>query len=113
MLETVLSVPSETRTRAMLRRMLALMTMVVALGLSVGAEQARKPEATSLLGKPLYAAEQPPETRAKLEENLAAAKKELEKAPNSTEAAIWVARSTMSSASRCVSPAESPPSRKA
>ena len=78
----------------MLRRMLALMTMVVALGLSVGAEQARKPEATSLLGKPLYAAEQPPETRAKLEENLAAAKKELEKAPNSAEAAIWVGRRT-------------------
>ncbi len=68
--------------------------MLVALGLSIGAEQARKPEATSLLGKPLYAAEQPAETRAKNEENLAAAKKDLEKDPNSADAAIWVGRRT-------------------
>ena len=70
------------------------MLFVVALGLSITGGQARKPEATSLLGKPLYAAEQPPETRAKLEENLAAAKKDLEKDPNSAEAAIWVGRRT-------------------
>ena len=68
--------------------------MVIATGLSVGAGQARKPEATSLLGKPLYAAEQPPETRAKLEENLAAAKKDHESNPGSADAAIWVGRRT-------------------
>ena len=77
----------------MLRRMWQLM-MLVALGLTVGADQARKPEATSLLGKPLYAAEQPAETRAKNEENLAAAKKDLEKEPGSADAAIWVGRRT-------------------
>ena len=68
--------------------------MLMTLTLSVGGEQARKPEATSLLGKPLYSAEQPPETRAKLEENLAAAKKDLEKDPGSADAAIWVGRRT-------------------
>jgi tetratricopeptide (TPR) repeat protein len=74
--------------------MLPLMIILVALGLSVSGQQSRKPEATSLLGKPLYAAEQPPEQRAKLEADLAAAKKELEQAPNSAEAAIWVGRRT-------------------
>ena len=57
-------------------------------------EGKQKPEATSLLGKPLYAAEQPAETRAKNEENLAAAKNEFDKDPNSAEAAIWLGRRT-------------------
>ena len=67
---------------------------IVVLIVSSSPAQARKPEATSLLGKPLYAAEQPAETRVKLEENLAAAQKGLEKDPASADAAIWVGRRT-------------------
>ena len=59
-----------------------------------GNAQAQKPEATSLLGKPLYAAEQPAEIRAKNEANLAAAKADYEKNPASADAAIWVGRRT-------------------
>ena len=71
------------------------MGMITLLLVLVTTQQAeRKPEATSLLGKPLYAAEQPAETRAKLEENLAAAKKEFDKDPANTDAAIWLGRRT-------------------
>ena len=59
-----------------------------------GNAQAQKPEATSLLGRPLYAAEQPAEIRAKNEANLAAAKADYEKNPASADAAIWVGRRT-------------------
>jgi tetratricopeptide (TPR) repeat protein len=59
-----------------------------------GNAQAQKPEATSLLGKPLYAVEQPAEIRAKNEANLAAAKADYEKNPASADAAIWVGRRT-------------------
>ena len=69
--------------------MIALLFVVIA---AAGVQGERKPEATSLLGKPLYAPEQPAETRAKLEENLAAAKKDLEANPDSADAAIWVGR---------------------
>ena len=71
---------------------MGLITLLLVLVTTQQAE--RKPEAMSLLGKPLYAAEQPAETRAKLEENLAAARKDLEKDPNSADAAIWVGRRT-------------------
>ncbi len=71
------------------------MGMITLLLVLVTTQQAeRKPEATSLLGKPLYAAEQPAEARAKLEENLAAAKKEFDKDPANADAAIWVGRRT-------------------
>ena len=70
------------------------LTFMLALGLTAASGQARKPEATSLLGKPLYSAEQPADTRAKNEANLEAAKKDLEKDPNSADAAIWVGRRT-------------------
>ena len=48
----------------------------------------RKPEATSLLGQPLFAPEVPEETRKKLEENLAQATAEFVKNPDSADAAI-------------------------
>ena len=55
---------------------------------------AQKPEATSLLGKPLHAANIPPETRARLEANLATARTEFDKDPGSADAAIWLGRRT-------------------
>ena len=69
-------------------------TLLWVLVATLGLQAERRPEATSLLGKPLYAAEQPAETRAKLEENLAAAKKEFDKDPANADAAIWLGRRT-------------------
>ena len=72
-----------------------LMGLITLLLVLVTMQQGeRKPEATSLLGKPLYVAEQPAETRAKLEENLAAAKKQFDNDPSSADAAIWLGRRT-------------------
>ena len=52
------------------------------------------PEATSLLGKPLFAPVPPPERKAALEKDLSAARAESEKNPASADAAIWVGRRT-------------------
>jgi dipeptidyl aminopeptidase/acylaminoacyl peptidase/tetratricopeptide (TPR) repeat protein len=52
----------------------------------------RKPEATSLLGRPLFAAEVPEETRKGLEEKLAEATAYFAKSPESAEAAIALGR---------------------
>jgi dipeptidyl aminopeptidase/acylaminoacyl peptidase len=52
----------------------------------------RKPEATSLLGQPLFAPEVPEETRKKLEENLVQATAEFVKDPDSADAAIGLGR---------------------
>jgi tetratricopeptide (TPR) repeat protein len=67
--------------------------MLVAL-LTPAVLQEAKPEATSLLGKPLYAPQQSAETRAALEKNLADAKAAFEKDPASADAAIWLGRRT-------------------
>lgn len=66
--------------------------LVVALTPAV--VQEAKPEATSLLGKPLYAPRQSAEARAALEKNLADAKAAFEKDPASADAAIWLGRRT-------------------
>jgi tetratricopeptide (TPR) repeat protein len=52
----------------------------------------RKPEATSLLGRPLLAPEVPEETRKKLEEGLAKATADFAKRPDSADAAVWLGR---------------------
>jgi len=52
----------------------------------------RKPEATSLLGQPLFAPEVPEETRKGLEESLAKATADFAKAPDSVDAAIALGR---------------------
>ncbi len=52
----------------------------------------RKPEATSLLGQPLFAPEVPEETRLKLEENLAKATADFSKSPDSADTAVWLGR---------------------
>jgi tetratricopeptide (TPR) repeat protein len=73
--------------------MLALTLLVAWIGMSA-AQEARTPEATSLLGKPLVAPALSAERRAALEKDLAAARAEFEKNPGSADAAIWVGRRT-------------------
>lgn len=53
---------------------------------------ARKPEALSLSGKPLYARDIPAATRTTLEANLAAARAAYERAPENADSAIWYGR---------------------
>ena len=72
--------------------MLQLMLVVLALG--AGMQETRTPEATSLLGKPLFAPAIPMERIAVLEKDLAAAQAALEKDPSSADALIWVGRRT-------------------
>ena len=52
----------------------------------------RKPEATSLLGQPLFSPEVPEETRKGLEESLAKATADFAKAPDSVDAAVALGR---------------------
>lgn len=60
----------------------------------VFAQDARVPEATSLLGKPLLPPALSPERRAALEKDLAAAQAEFDRQPGSADAAIWLGRRT-------------------
>lgn len=62
--------------------------------LLVGVQETRAPEATSLLGKPLFAPALSPERRAALEKELAAAVANAGDHPESVDAAIWVGRRT-------------------
>lgn len=57
-------------------------------------EPRRQPEATSLLGQPLFAPEMAPERRAQFEEKLALARSEFEGNPDNAEAIIWLGRRT-------------------
>lgn len=66
--------------------------IAVCLGFAGRAGQQRTPEATSILGKPLYAVELPADVRAPLEANLAAAEAEYARNPKSEEAVIWLGR---------------------
>ncbi|MBC7896265.1 MAG: hypothetical protein H7066_12695 [Cytophagaceae bacterium] len=52
----------------------------------------RKPEATSLSGKPFYARDIPAATRTTLEANLAAAKAAYDHTPENADSAIWYGR---------------------
>ena len=74
------------------------MTHLTAAGVLIlaltASQEPRRPEATSLLGKPLFAAPPAPETRTRLEANLAAATAEFDKDPASVDAAIWLGRRT-------------------
>ena len=69
-------------------------TVLVAMLLAGGWEHQQKPEATSLLGRPLFAPSQAPEARARLERDLAAAQAEFDRNPDSADAAIWLGRRT-------------------
>jgi tetratricopeptide (TPR) repeat protein len=73
--------------------MMQLAAIALAL-ISWSAWQTPKPEATSLLGRPLFSAPQAPDTAAQNEKNLAAAKADFDKDPSSADAAIWLGRRT-------------------
>ncbi len=66
------------------------------VGLGTACQQAAppQPEATSLLGHPLVSPEISPDARARLEEDLAQAKAELDRNPGDPAAIIWVGRRT-------------------
>lgn len=68
--------------------------LLVLLALGGGTQETRTPEATSLLGKPLFAPSIPIERTAALEKDLAAAQAALDKEPGSADAIIWVGRRT-------------------
>jgi uncharacterized Ntn-hydrolase superfamily protein len=73
----------------------ALACLCVMFTLAAGAAmQPGTPEATSLLGKPLYAPQPSESARPQLEANLAASPGGLRKAPNDADALIWLGRRT-------------------
>ncbi len=75
-----------------MKRLALLVTFVFFAG-TLSAQEV-KPEATSLLGKPLYTPQVSAESRAKLEENLAPARADYEKNPTDADAIIWLGRRT-------------------
>ena len=74
--------------------MVHLGSAVLLLLFCATAQDGQRPEATSLLGKPLHTAAIPSETRSRLEANLATAKADFDKDPASADAAIWLGRRT-------------------
>ena len=68
-----------------------LTLVVLVLGSTFAVEQ-RKPEATSLLGKPLVPAEPAADAKARMEKQLADAEAALAASPRSADALIWVGR---------------------
>lgn len=70
-----------------------MLCALLVLGGAAASEQAPA-EATSLLGKPLYAPAIAPETRARLEENFIRAKADYKKNPDDPDALIWLGRRT-------------------
>ncbi|HSE40945.1 MAG TPA: tetratricopeptide repeat protein [Acidobacteriota bacterium] len=71
--------------------MKTMRAVIVVLFIS-GLLYAQEPEATSLLGKPLYAPELSAEARAEYEKNLEIAKQDYEKSPQNADAIIWLGR---------------------
>ena len=69
-------------------------TLIVVSLVLAGTPGGQKPEATSLLGKPLVSPQPSGEVLATLEKNLAEAQAQLQKDPASADAAIWVGRRT-------------------
>jgi tetratricopeptide (TPR) repeat protein len=67
-------------------------TLLLGLFLSLASAQTGKPEATSLLGKPLHPAPISAEARKTLEENLKAAEAAYAKNPDDPDATIWLGR---------------------
>jgi tetratricopeptide (TPR) repeat protein len=65
---------------------------VAAIALTGAAQPAGAPEATSLLGRPLYPAPIAPEARKSLEENLAKAEVAYGRNPDDADATIWMGR---------------------
>ena len=82
----------------MIRLSTALITLTATITLSTlpaaGTAQSGKPEATSLMGKPLYPTPPSAEARKVLDENLARAKEAYDRAPKDADAIIWLGRRT-------------------
>ncbi len=64
----------------------------VASSAQAGAQPTARPEATSLLGRPLYPIELAPEAKKIAEANLQAAREALAKSPGSADAVLWLGR---------------------
>ena len=73
-------------------KILIVLALAGSLPLAVTGRQAGKPEATSLLGKPLHSAPIAAETRKTLEDNLAKAEVVYGRNPDDAEATIWMGR---------------------
>ena len=71
-----------------------LLISLLLAALAVTPQDTRTPEATSLLGKPLFAPAIPAERRAKMEKDLAVAQAAFDKDPSSADLAIWLGRRT-------------------
>ncbi len=76
----------------MSRRLLACLPVAAFSVLATSEAAAQKPEATSLLGKPLLAPETSAENRKRLEENLTKAMADFVKDPDGPDNIIWVGR---------------------
>ena len=74
------------------KHLMSIAAMLLGLFVSLAAAQTGKPEATSLLGKPLYPAPISAEARKTLENNLEAAAAAYQKNPDDPDAAIWLGR---------------------
>jgi len=76
-------------------RALTVLVLLLAASLAVAyaaQPSATKPEATSLLGKPLYPIQLAPEAKTTAEANLQKAREDFAKAPDSADAIIWLGR---------------------
>jgi len=76
-------------------RALTVLVLLLAAPLAVAhaaQPSALKPEATSLLGKPLYPIQLAPEAKKTAEANLQKAREDFAKAPDSADAIIWLGR---------------------
>ncbi|MCI0402992.1 MAG: hypothetical protein L0212_05645 [Acidobacteria bacterium] len=68
--------------------------LILCCALAGAAAQELKPEATSLLGKPLYPAPIGTDSREQMEANLARVRAEYEQNPNDPHAIVWLGRRT-------------------
>jgi tetratricopeptide (TPR) repeat protein len=76
-------------------RALTVLVLFLATPLAVaqaGQPSAAKPEATSLLGKPLYAIQLAPDAKKTAEANLQKAREDIAKSPDSADAIVWLGR---------------------
>jgi len=80
-----------------LRALIVVILFVAAPVAGLAADQATqpaagRPEATSLLGKPLYAIQLAPEAKKTAEDNLKKAREDFAKSPDSADAIVWLGR---------------------
>ena len=68
--------------------------LILLLGVGAGGQESRKPEATSLLGRPLYAPAVSVERRASMEKDFAAAQAAVDRSPEDPDAIVWLGRRT-------------------